>query len=138
VYTAAYQHAVRELGTARTFSSDLDRVGREMYGSAWAGVHARDTLPDAGDRRGMIVNTDVSSGSGVHWIAVYDEGGRRAMSDPLGTVGKTQRRALNAIEQPLWAEDDPEQRISEDTCGPRALAAIAVGLAFGIDEFLRV
>ncbi len=48
------------------------------------------------------------------------------MSDPLGTVGKKQRRALNAIEQPLWAEDDAEQRVSEDTCGPRALAAIAV------------
>eukprot|EP01043_Picozoa_sp_COSAG02_P018344 COSAG02_NODE_856_length_16468_cov_131.787831_3_plen_141_part_00 len=140
MYAAAYTRAERLLGTERTFSSQLDRVGRQMYGSRWGGVHARDTLPAVArtGRRGMIVNTDLSTGSGVHWIAVLDEDGQRAMSDPLGKVGREQRRQLNAIEQPVWSEDDPEQHKSEDTCGPRSLAAIAVGLAHGMQEFLRV
>jgi hypothetical protein len=86
----------------------------------------------------MIVNTDSIAGSGVHWIAVFDEEGRRAMSDPLGKVGIEQREELDEIERPLWSEDDAEQRKSEDTCGPRSLAAIAVGLAHGMQEFLRV
>ena len=103
-------------------------------------MHARDTLPTVArtGRRGMIVNTDSSTGSGVHWIAVLDEDGQRAMSDPLGKVGREQREELDEIEQPLWSEDDAEQRKSEDTCGPRSLAAIAVGLEHGMQEFLRV
>ena len=104
-----------------------------MFGPQWGGVHARDTLPTVArtGRRGMIVNTDASTGQGVHWIAVLDEDGTRAMSDPLGAVGVAQRSALDAIEQPVWSEDDTEQDRRESTCGPKSLAAIAVGLAHG-------
>ena len=111
-----------------------------MFGPQWGGIHARDTLPAVArtGRRGMIVNTDASTGQGVHWIAVLDEGGTRAMSDPLGAVGVAQRRALDAIERPVWSEDDAEQGRRESTCGPKSLAAIAVGLAHGLEMFLRV
>lgn len=137
---AAYAHAARRLGTERTTSTQLERVGRQMFGPQWGGVHARDTLPAVArtGRRGMIVNTDASTGQGVHWIAVLDEDGTRAMSDPLGAVGVAQRSALDAIEQPVWSEDDAEQDRRESTCGPKSLAAIAVGLAYGLDAFLDV
>ena len=137
---AAYKRAERLLGTERTFSSQLEHVGKQMFGVQWGGVHARDILPQVArtGRRGMIVNTDSSAGSGVHWIAALDEDGQRAMSDPLGRVGKEQRRQLDEIAKPLWSQDDAEQRKNEDTCGPRSLAAIAVGLAHGMDEFLRL
>ena len=139
MYAAAYRRAERLLGSERTFSSQLERVGGRMFGRHWSGIHARDTLPTVArtGRRGMIVNTDDSTGNGVHWIAVLDDG-ERAMSDPLGRVGRNQRRELDAIAQPLWSDDDAEQRMAENTCGPRSLAAVAVGLAFGIDEFLRI
>ena len=137
---AAYAHAARRLGTERTTSTQLERVGRQMFGPQWGGVHARDTLPAVArtGRRGMIVNTDSSTGQGVHWIAVLDEDGTRAMSDPLGAVGVAQRSALDEIEQPMWSEDDAEQDRRESTCGPKSLAAIAVGLAHGLDAFLEV
>ena len=137
---AAYAHAARRLGTERTTSTQLERVGRQMFGIQWGGVHARDTLPAVArtGRRGMTVNTDSSTGQGVHWIAVLDEDGTRAMSDPLGAVGVAQRSALDAIEQPVWSEDDAEQDRRESTCGPKSLAAIAVGLAHGLDAFLDV
>ena len=139
MYAAAYRRAERLLGSERTFSSQLERVGGRMFGRHWGGIHARDTLPTVArtGRRGMIVNTDDSTGNGVHWIAVLDDG-ERAMSDSLGRVGRNQRRELDAIAQPLWSDDDAEQRMAENTCGPRSLAAVAVGLAFGIDEFLRI
>ena len=111
-----------------------------MFGPRWGGIHARDTLPAVArtGRRGMIVNTDASTGQGVHWIAVLDAEGTRAMSDALGAVGKAQRSALDEIEQPVWSEDDAEQERRESTCGPKSLAAIAVGLAHGLDAFLGV
>ena len=110
-----------------------------MFGPQWGGVHARDPLPAVArtGRRGMIVNTDESTGQGVHWIAVLDDGAR-AMSDALGAVGVAQRRELDAIERPVWSEDDAEQDRRESTCGPKSLAAIAVGLAHGLEMFLRV
>ena len=128
------------LGSDRTFASQLERVGHEMFGHQWGGVHARDTLPPTArnGRRGYIVNTDKSTGAGVHWIAVLDDQGQRSMSDPLGSVGKKQRAQLQALHSPEWAEDDAEMRKDETTCGPKSLAAIAVGLKHGRKAFLGV
>ena len=132
------------LGTARTFASSLDRAGKKMFGHQFVGIFARDTLPPVlrEGRRGYLVNTDCllgnDCGKGVHWIAVMDFGGERLMSDPLGSVGKKQRSDLNALHQPIWAEDDAEMAVDESTCGPRSLAALAVGLKDGKDAFLDV
>ena len=132
------------LGTARTFASQLDRAGKKMFGHQFGGIFARDTLPSVlrGGRRGYLVNTDCllgnDCGKGVHWIAVMDLDGQRLMSDPLGSVGKKQRSDLNALHQPIWAEDDAEMAVGESTCGPRSLAALAVGLKDGKDAFLDV
>jgi hypothetical protein len=132
------------LGTGRTFASQLDRAGKKMFGHLFGGIFARDTLPPVlrGGRRGYLVNTDCllgdDCGKGVHWIAVMDSDGERLMSDPLGSVGKQQRRDLNALHRPIWAEDDPEMRVDESTCGPRSLAALAVGLKHGKEAFLSV
>ena len=132
------------LGTGRTFASSLDRAGKKMFGHQFGGIFARDTLPSVlrGGRRGYLVNTDCllgnDCGKGVHWIAVMDLDGQRLMSDPLGSVEKKQRSDLNALHQPIWAEDDAEMAVGESTCGPRSLAALAVGLKDGKDAFLDV
>ena len=136
------------LGTSRTFTSQLERAGKKMFGHLFGGVFARDTLPPVlrAGRRGYLVNTDClhdaqggkPCGGGVHWIPVLDIDGERLMSDPLGAVGRKQRSDLDAIHSPIWAEDDPEMKPDESTCGPRSLAAIAVGLKYGKDAFLSV
>jgi hypothetical protein len=132
------------LGESRTFASQLDRAGKKMFGHLFGGIFARDTLPPVlrGGRRGYLVNTDCllgdDCGRGVHWIAVMDLDGERLMSDPLGSVGKQQRRDLNTLHRPIWAEDDAEMAVDESTCGPRSLAALAVGLKHGKEAFLSV
>ena len=40
--------------------------------------------------------------------------------------------------QAHWSDDDAEQAVGEDICGPAALAACAVGHVHGRDAFLRV
>ena len=132
------------LGTARTFASHLDRAGKKMFGHQFGGIFARDTLPLVlrKGRRGYLVNTDCvlgnDCGKGVHWIAVMDLDSQRLMSDPLGSVGKKQRRDLNALHRPIWSEDDAEMAVDASTCGPRSLAALAVGLKDGKEAFLAV
>ena len=111
-----------------------------MFGHQFGGVFARDTLPSAlsAGRRGYLVNTDSIMGKGVHWIAVLDINGERLMPDPLGSVGANQRRDLDELQRPEWAEDDAEMQVDESTCGPRSLAALAVGLKHGKRAFLAV
>ena len=111
-----------------------------MFGHQFGGVFARDTMPAVMQqgRRGYIVNTDTIQGSGVHWIAAMDIDGERMMSDPLGKIGRAQRKELDTLQQPIWSEDDPEMKASASTCEPRSLAALAVGLKLGKDAFLAL
>ena len=52
---------------------------------------ARDTLPEPGHMRAYVVNTDESTGRGVHWLAALDVNGQRYFNDPLGVAGADQR-----------------------------------------------
>ena len=77
MYDDAYRRAVRLLGTERTFTSQLERAGRQLLGHQFGGVNARDTLPPVlqSGRRGYVVNTDClvdaqggqPCGVGVHY-----------------------------------------------------------------------
>jgi hypothetical protein len=136
------------LGSERTYTSQLESTGRRLLGHQFGGVFARDTLPPVlrSGHRGYIVNTDClhdaqggkPCGSGVHWLAVLDIDGERFMSDPLGRAGKPQRRDLNRIHRPTWSVDDAEMQTTASTCGPRSIAALAVGLSDGKDAFLAI
>ena len=127
------------LGKDTTYASQLDREGSRLLGERWGGVWARDTLPAVSQsRRGYIVNTDSSTGPGVHFIAVLDDARRRYFSDPLGAAGRAQRAQLAALEPHPFSDDDSEQRMDERTCGPLAMAAVGVGLTYGVDVFMMV
>ena len=133
--------ALTVLGADTTYASQLDAVGREWFGPQWLGVHAQDALaPVARDGVG-IANTGKAPAAGArigHWVAFCDSAGQRAFSDPLGRVGRAQRRDLAArFPEARWSDDDPEMAVRERVCGPAALAACAVGSRSQAD-FLRV
>ena len=133
--------ALAVLGADTTYASQLDTVGREWFGSRWLGVHAQDVLaPVTRDGVG-IANTGKAPPAGArigHWVAFCDSGGQRAFSDPLGAVGRAQRRELAArFPGAQWSDDDAEMAVRERVCGPAALAACAVG-THSQAEFLRV
>jgi hypothetical protein len=70
------------MGTGTTYATELDRLGKHMFGADWRGVYASDNvLPSNGC---YIVNTDKKSAPGEHWMAVhngyfYDSFGRTAL-----------------------------------------------------------
>ena len=86
--------------------------------------------------QGYIVNIDVSTGSGIHWVAALDANGKRYFNDPLGHYGKQQRAGLERAQPYEFADDDPEQTPDQKDCGIRALVALAIGLRCGVQYFL--
>ena len=134
-----YQKYAHLLGKRTTYASDLNRVGRQHFGQRWGGVLARDTLPAPGHMRVFVVNTDESTGRGVHWIAAFDVDEKRHFNDPLGHVGAKQRLELEALHpHAVWADLDAEQEKHEKDCGVRALVALDIGLRCGLDEYLAL
>ena len=118
-------------------STTIDAEGRRLFGQHWGGVFARDTIPAiSGAARAMIVNTDKSTGRGVHWLACLDVDGKRYFNDPLGYYGKEQRADLETLQPHPFAEDDNEQHPDQKDCGVRALVALVIGLRCGVQCFL--
>ena len=134
-----YQKYANLLGRRTTYAGDINRVGRQHFGARWGGVLARDTLPAPGHMRVFVVNTDESTGGGVHWLAAFDVDGKRHFNDPLGMIGAEQRRELEELHpDAVWADLDAEQEKHEKDCGVRALVALDIGLHCGLDEYLAL
>ena len=127
------------IGRTTTYASTLEIEGKRLFGSQFAGVFARNTMPKISNQNmGYIVNIDDSSGSGIHWVAAIDIDGQRYYNDPLGHHGKQQRSELEKLQPYQFAEDDAEQMPEERDCGVRALVAIAIGLRCGLQCFLEL
>ena len=120
LYNQYLQRITRCLGkNGVTYSSELHKLGKQLFPSRWMGVFARDTIPQ--DSHGyMIVNLDNSHEPGSHWVAVahtmfYDSFGRHSSTE----LGFTHQRYTNT-------EDDAEQHVHELNCGARCLAWLCV------------
>lgn len=109
-----FLNAIEEvMGTGTTYSSDLDRVGKHLFGAEWRGVFASDdALPSNGC---YIVNTDKKSGPGEHWMAVHNG----FFYDSFGRKSKTFLPNMKLKEAPDY---DAEQNKKEENCGSRCLA----------------
>ena len=89
--------------------------------------------------RFYVVNTDESTGRGVHWLAAMDVDGRRHFNDSLGMAGASQRRQLEQLHpDAAFADLDAEQKKHEKDCGVRALVALEIGMRCGLDAFLEL
>ena len=87
--------------------------------------------------RAYVVNTDESTGRGVHWLAAMDVNGQRYFNDPLGMAGASQRRDLERLHpNASFADLDAEQETWEKDCGVRSLVALEIGVHCGLNAFL--
>jgi hypothetical protein len=93
VYAAAYAHVARRLGTEWTTSTQLERVGRQMFGIQWGGVHARDTLPTVA-RTGRDLGDVRDTAGAQEWRAERDVGALGPAGGPFGRVSTTSHRGI--------------------------------------------
>ena len=126
------------LGNKVTTNFDLEQVARLFLGKKFKGVYARDNLPTLTRTKPYaIINTDLSSGFGVHWIAltltpkkdilVYDSYGQRYHKEVVRELRKKYKKKLR------FTEKDLEQKKKEDNCGQRTLAFLLTSDQFGTD-----
>lgn len=118
LYNAALKIFRKQLGVSATYSTDLDKIGKHLFGSLWGGVFASDQdIPKQGY---CVVNVDKSNESGSHWLAVCD----RIVYDSFGRKIKKLIPHLQGIRDIV--DRDPEQTKQQEDCGPRSLAFIWV------------
>lgn len=122
VYDCFLQALYDHIGNGMTFDHTLNYMGQELFPSKWHGLFMRDAKYP--EDQYCMVNTDVSGGPGVHWVAVadgyqYDSFGRK-----------------NILDNPKLRDTDhgAEQIAAETDCGARCLAWLCTVNMLGIDS----
>lgn len=143
------------VGKRVTFDKDLTKAGFKLFGCNYMGTFASDQIPAIGKIPGthksvttsnvseksplyLIANLDDSNMPGSHWVAlafdvrtkkiwVYDSFGRKT-GDILPQLAK--QFGKNNLRM---ADDDAEQKLTEDDCGARCLAFLYIFDRHGSD-----
>ena len=78
---AVIQH---EMGRAGTSTDELTATARRVFGSRYVGTFGCDQIPTVVDGESFTVNTQPSTSSGEHWLAMYCDEGRLIGYDSFG------------------------------------------------------
>ena len=131
------------IGDKTTYLSQLNGVGKKLFGVKFKGVFPSDKIPKLNDLSPYcILNLDSSKKSGSHWIAlaklndkndtlVYDSFGRdyKKIIPNLNYSGNG--RIINT-------DKDAEQKILQTDCGARCLAFLMVFDRHGANMAMKI
>lgn len=134
LYNNYLKKMIRIVGNKITYSNDLEKIGKRIFGNKFIGVFTCDRIPDYIKKNDMaIINLDNSSQSGSHWVAickdtkdniwVYDSFGRKTYNILPSIYGN--KRKIKTTER------DAEQNKEETNCGARCLAFLKVFNKYG-------
>jgi hypothetical protein len=142
VFNSYKQQLIKQLGTQVTDNIQLDRVAYKLLGTRFKGTYSVDTVPIK--KSGMfIVNTDLSTGPGVHWVAVVSTAKNIFVFDSFGRKTKNLLKPLvkNAKiyqKKVIDSDYDVDQKISSFTCGPLSIAWLLCVKELGIKNALKI
>ena len=123
---AVIEHA---MGSNETNTDELTAAGLRIFGVRYVGTFGCGKIPTVGDGQSFIVNTQPSSASGAHWLAVCCDKDQLIGYDSFG------RDIHHAV---LESEPDAEQMVHESNCGQRCMAWLCVVHALGLGDALDV
>ena len=142
VFNSYKQQLIKQLGTQVTDNIQLDRVAYKLLGSRFKGTYSVDTVPI--QKSGMfIVNTDLSTGPGVHWVSVFSTPKNVYVFDSFGRKTKNLLKPLvkNAKiyqKKAIDSDYDVDQKISSFICGPLSIAFLLCVKELGIKNALKI
>lgn len=141
-YKKILQKMKNKLGNNTTFSSDLDRTGREMFGIKFKGVFPSDKIPKLSKLQPYaILNLDHSKGPGSHWIAVAFDQNKIIVYDSFGRKAKKIIPSIYNMYgkgSVINTDNDVEQISKETNCGQRSLAWLKFHDNNGPDESIMI
>ncbi len=123
-YNKILKSVKKRVGGKTTYLGQLDRAGKDIFGSRFHGVYPSDKIPKLTDRKPYaILNLDRSDEPGSHWIALAKVGTNSIVYDSFG------RHHTKIIPSLLYSgngklistDDDQEQHIMATDCGARSL-----------------
>ena len=127
LYKIYLHHIVKIIGNKTTWSTQLEKVGKRLFGSKFVGVFTSDTIPSfLNDKHFLIANLDTSNQPGSHWIGIVKDKKRRLVYDSFGRKATTILSKVPNIDKYVNTELDVEQHIKEYNCGARCLAFLMV------------
>lgn len=127
------------LGSGVTNGAQLDTLGKMLFGKDWQGIYAADTikaaLQKANSRGAYIVNTDNSTGGGLHWVGIYVWPGNPGRKLVFDSFGRKTKDILVSLASPIGGlvdtDHDKNQLIKQQDCGSRSMAFLCVAHFWG-------
>ena len=124
-YNKILKSVKKRVGGKTTYLGQLDKAGKDIFGSRFHGVYPSDKIPKLTDRKPYaILNLDRSDEPGSHWIALAKVGTNSIVYDSFG------RHHTKIIPSLLYSgngklistDDDQEQHIMATDCGARSIS----------------
>ena len=125
------------------FGSQIEKLGKRLFGNKWIGTHSVDKYPLSKTGYG-IINTDTEKGKGIHWIAIYSTPKKIYVYDSFGRKSADVLKLFHdkAIEKKFRIINsdlsDKEQKSKEQICGQLSLAWLMVVFSHGIRKALLI
>jgi len=142
-YVRKYKKLYGVKGT--TYSDDLNRIGKTIFGKKFIGVFAVDRVPKVNMNEAYaIVNTDPQSKKGEHWVGLYKKGTKIYIYDSFGRESKKLLpilvKQINARGYKYVNADrlDKEQSVQERNCGVRVLGWMSVIRDLGVTQAMKI
>jgi len=147
--SATYNQILKVLrkqhGNGITTNITLDALGKRYFCGVYLGTYPWNKypinkLPEYGF---AIINTDDSSGDGVHWVAVhnykntiyiYDSFGRKSTNLLKGFSKLIKKYGKKLVD----SKYDAEQADSQEDCGMRCLAWLMIVKCMGVKKALAI
>jgi hypothetical protein len=134
---------IRQLGKKALFDSQIDQVGKQLFGSKWLGVHPQDKFVLKPGYQ--IINTVTSEDKvGEHWVSLYCSGKTINVYDsfarPTSELLKVLTKKAKQMKVRVVDSDrsDAEQRGSSEVCGVLSLAWLLCVKHYGIRAALKI
>jgi hypothetical protein len=142
IFNGYKKQLIKQLGKEVTTNEQLDRVAYKLLGSKYKGTYSVDNVPL--NKNGLyIVNTDLSTSGGVHWVALKVTGKTVYVFDSFGRKSTSLLKLLvkNAKifnKKVIDSDYDVDQKVSSAICGPLSLSWLLTVSQLGIKNSLKI
>tara|TARA_R110000851_G_scaffold119581_6_gene247430 strand:+ start:432 stop:908 length:477 start_codon:yes stop_codon:yes gene_type:complete len=127
-------------GDKTTYLSELNGIGKKLFGVKYKGTFPADKIPKLNDLAPYaILNLDKSTEPGSHWVAIAKHPGenKTLFYDSFARKGSKIIKSLSYSGNGRIVDSDlkdKEQEIEETNCGARCLAYLVVVEKYGWDN----
>ena len=145
IFYGIYHQRIEPIfGRRETNSLQLDKLGKELFGKEWGGVHPSDMVrkPKEGETKYWVGNVDDRTQPGSHWngyfkvpgkpVLIYDSFGRKS-EDLLPEVIKQLKKYIDTEHDAEQTEFKSDGTPTEN-CGGLVMAWLLFAKMYGFDN----